>query len=181
MPLLMLGVHLAGCSWLLGAPVPPHPGLEPSLHQVLRREPPDLAPFLVPEDQVVQSMRDLWSMTRESAQAMQGAKRPSEIAAGWGALVPTCANCHRGDPAALPDLTSHGGSFLALLEGVRVDDRQLRIQAAESLQRAPDLGPGRDRIVQVATEIATAPDQGTQAVWLKKLPSQCWRCHAHER
>ena len=179
MPLPLLGVHLAGCAWLLGAPVPVHPGLEPSFEQVLRKQPPDLDPFLVPDEQVVSSMRELWSMTRESAEALARAGKPSEVAAAWGALVPTCANCHRGDPAALPDLADHGGAFRALLEGVRVDDPKLRRQAVQALYSAPDLGPGRDRILQVAEEIAKAPDQGTQALWLKKLPAQCWRCHAH--
>lgn len=181
MPLMLAVVHLlTGCKAVLGAPVPSHPPIENTWRQVFEQRPLGLEPWSTPEDDVVYGGRERWGITRESAAMLERAQRPSEVARAWGAFVPTCANCHAGDPAQLPIEGGHGGAYLRLIEGVRVADAGLRQQAALELQGAPDLGPSHERIRQLFDRIAEHDDPAVHSQSLAALQHECWRCHGTE-
>lgn len=173
-------VSLAGCTTLFGEPVPPHPPLEATWLQVLEQRPIGVQSFEVSERDVVYGGRERWGITRESALVLSNAARPSEVAAAWGAFVPTCANCHAGDRPQLPIETGHGGAYRLLLEGVRVADPGLRQRALEQARGAPDLGPSRERILQLFDRIADHEDPSVHSQALGALQHECWQCHGRD-
>lgn len=167
---------LTGCTLLLGEPVPPHGSLREATDAASqRRAVGSLDPFRVREASF--TMREQWEASAESADRLATAKRPSEIAFAWGALLPTCANCHVGDAPVPSQRTGHGAAFDDLFEGIRVNDANFRAGAVMALREAPDLGPNRERILDLADRLATTDDQAAHSRTLRALIQECWVCH----